>query len=452
MPTIHDMTRSTQDTDNPFYKQIAMLALAFVVASLWASDMIRLLLFVLALSYIWLSRHRFRVGSIRGIGLWHRNVTARGWHAWILALGLTLIYCFIYWKPQLLGLGGHGQANSGVIGFFDPLSYAINGHAASQWFVYGFLYTWVVLVSGIDFIRKYRHNRYQVYRTISVLFFQLVFAFVLPEIFVALQYPYFDLKHFWPLDYSFFFDWRMDSLLASGHVGLFLLVWGIVGFLVITPLMTWYYGKRWYCSWVCGCGALAETAGDSFRHLSDKSLLSWKIEKWTIYPILAFSILMTVLVLYTRFTGREAFLGVESASLSHWYGFYIGSLFSGVAGVGLYPILGNRVWCRFGCPLAAYMGLIQTFKASINFRGKKRTFQPHFRISTNGGQCISCGQCSTQCEMGIDVKSYAERGEDIIRASCVGCGICSEVCPRGVLHLELTKPIVLVGTQDMHPL
>jgi ferredoxin len=27
----------------------------------------------------------------------------------------------------------------------------------------------------------------------------------------------------------------------------------------------------------------------------------------------------------------------------------------------------------------------------------------------NGGQCISCGNCSTYCEMGIDVRSYAEK-------------------------------------------
>jgi len=38
--------------------------------------------------------------------------------------------------------------------------------------------------------------------------------------------------------------------------------------------------------------------------------------------------------------------------------------------------------------------------------------------------------------MGIDVKWYAQRGQNIIRASCVGCGICSAVCPRGVLKLE----------------
>ena len=59
-----------------------------------------------------------------------------------------------------------------------------------------------------------------------------------------------------------------------------------------------------------------------------------------------------------------------------------------------------------------------------------------FRITTNGGQCISCGNCSTYCEMGIDVRGYAQRGENIIRASCVGCGICAAVCPRGVLSLE----------------
>jgi ferredoxin len=38
--------------------------------------------------------------------------------------------------------------------------------------------------------------------------------------------------------------------------------------------------------------------------------------------------------------------------------------------------------------------------------------------------------------MGIDVRSYAQRGMDIKRASCVGCGVCSSVCPRGVLRLE----------------
>ena len=112
-----------------------------------------------------------------------------------------------------------------------------------------------------------------------------------------------------------------------------------------------------------------------------------------------------------------------AAGLQKWYGFLIGAAFSGVIGVGFYPLMGSRVWCRFGCPMAAVLGVFQ------------RCFS-RFRITTNGGQCMSCGNCSTYCEMGIDVRAYAEKGENVVRASCVGCGVCAAVCPRGVLKLE----------------
>jgi Pyruvate/2-oxoacid:ferredoxin oxidoreductase delta subunit len=78
-----------------------------------------------------------------------------------------------------------------------------------------------------------------------------------------------------------------------------------------------------------------------------------------------------------------------------------------------------------------------------------------FKISTNGGQCISCGNCSTYCEMGIDVRAYAQKGQNIVRSSCVGCGVCSAVCPRGVLKLEndsaqnrVDESPVLLGNAD----
>ena len=72
-----------------------------------------------------------------------------------------------------------------------------------------------------------------------------------------------------------------------------------------------------------------------------------------------------------------------------------------------------------------------------------------FRITTNGGQCISCGNCSTHCEMGIDVRAYAQKGQNIVRSSCVGCGICSAVCPRGVLRLENGSGDIFEKTVEM---
>ena len=187
--------------------------------------------------------------------------------------------------------------------------------------------------------------------------------------------------------------------------------------------MVYFFGKRWYCSWVCGCGGLAETLGDPYRQLSDKSMKAWKIERYLIHGVLVFAIIMTGATLYTWFSGDSQLVGIDTYNIQKTYGFLIGSVFSGVIGTGFYPVMGSRVWCRFGCPLAAYLGLVQRFKSK-------------FRITTNGGQCISCGNCSTHCEMGIDVRAYAQRGQNIVRSSCVGCGVCASVCPRGVLKLE----------------
>jgi Pyruvate/2-oxoacid:ferredoxin oxidoreductase delta subunit len=79
--------------------------------------------------------------------------------------------------------------------------------------------------------------------------------------------------------------------------------------------------------------------------------------------------------------------------------------------------------------------------------GLQQKFFSRFRITTNGNQCISCGNCSTYCEMGIDVRSYAQKGQNIVRSSCVGCGICAAVCPRGVLKLENGSADVNIKTE-----
>ncbi|NNE28921.1 MAG: 4Fe-4S binding protein [Saprospiraceae bacterium] len=337
--------------------------------------------------------------------------------AWVGVLtGIYLIgfYVLLYWNPEFI---------TPWITIADPVSELINGGPASRWFLYGLLYTIIVLVMGIRMIAKYRHNQYQVIRTSSVMFFQTCFAFLIPEILGVLNKPQFDFKNIWPLNYSFFFDWNIDQLISSGGLGVFMLVWGILLVIIGVPLFTYFFGKRWYCSWVCGCGGLAETLGDPYRQLSDKSLRAWKYERYIIHGVLVFAVLMTGLVLTSYFTGNSRVIGFDSNNVRTWYGFLIGSAFAGIVGTGFYPLMGNRVWCRFGCPLAAYLGLVQRFKS-------------RFRITVNGSQCISCGNCSTYCEMGIDVRHYAQRGQDVVRASCVGCGICAAVCPRGVLRLE----------------
>jgi polyferredoxin len=421
------------------------------------------------------------------------SLTARGVFGWFAGVIFTVFYIQLYWYSDSL---------EALVRLFDPISFLLQGKSADQWFVYGTIYTFLIFFLGIKFMVKYRHNRYQFWRTVVVIFSQLVFAYFLPQIMEGLNFNsatvngeylgYYNGNPVktWPLDESAFTPGHLEAYAQKAYqpVGMAYLSWSIILFLVITPFVTFLVGKRWYCSWFCGCGGLAETAGDSFRQLSDKSVTAWKIERWVIHSVMVFVFVMTVGVLYTYFSGKEfalvfpsfnktiifsilmgiSLLGIlgliyayrvngkknnvliaaivifafimimlviayfsgskhafmlKSSSIKNAYGFFIGSAFSGVIGVGFYPILGNRVWCRFGCPMAGYMGLFQRFVSK-------------FRITTNGAQCISCGNCSTYCEQGIDVRAYAQKGEDIKRASCVGCGICSAVCPRGVLKLE----------------
>lgn len=427
--------------------------------------------------------YRGKHEGIKNDGVWFKSMTNRGLWAWVTGIALTAFYVVLYWYPEYLGLREEGE-NTGIIALFDPISRLISGLPSSQWFVYGTLYTVAILIFGYKFILKYRHNKYEVLRTFSVMFFQLGFAFLIPEILIRLNQPYFNPANIWPLNYDFFAGYKMDGFFAAGNIGVLMFAFGVISIFVITPILTYKYGKRWYCSWVCGCGGLAETAGDPYRHLSDKSQFAWKVERWVIHSVLVFVVVMTIAVIYSYlienpsegwltkntflwlsagaltllfavimifkrkelakdarkgaiiylsvilsiiainyFSGNYRIFFWDGHTLRAWYGFLIGAAFSGVIGVGFYPIFGNRVWCRFGCPMAAVLGMQQ------------RLFS-RFRITTNGGQCISCGNCSTYCEMGIDVRAYAQKGENIVRSSCVGCGICSAVCPRGVLKLE----------------
>lgn len=355
--------------------------------------------------------------GIKNNGIFFNAMKNVQWLGILTGCWLIAFYVFLYFYPEYM--------TNWVI-MVDPVSRMLSGNEAGRFFLYGFIYTLCILVMGIRMIITYRHSKYQILRTCSVMFFQTAFAFLIPEIMIRLNQPYFDFKNIWPLDYSFFFNNRLDTLLANGGLGVFMLVWGIALIIIAVPVLVFFFGKRWYCSWVCGCGGLAETLGDPYRQLSSKKLNAWKIERWMIHAVLVFAVVMTSGVLYTYFTSASWFLFFDSYKLREVYGAFIGAGFAGVVGTGFYPLMGNRTWCRFGCPLAAYLGIIQRFKS-------------RFRITTNGGQCISCGNCSTYCEMGIDVRWYAQRGQNIVRSSCVGCGICSAVCPRGVLNLEIKE-------------
>lgn len=427
---------------------------------------------------------------------WKRPMRSRGAIAWVASLALITFYLLLYLP------GSTFFPNFPDV--LTPIATAM--HLPSKWFLYGLLYSTAMVIGGFFMLRKHGNSRYHRIRTITVVAVQVVLAFSLPLALNIAGKPELYLTYVWPLSYDKLFPSTLAALPPAAAL------WFVFASLVLFPVLAFRYGKRFYCSWVCGCGGLAETFGDPWRHLSNRSTGAWRFEQWSIHGVLVLVLLTTGLVVADSVSRagvvgdaggpngaawtlsaalakeaadlgdaappppaaelreqaasvrarvealdppdwlREKLAPVEEAasrgaaaeqaqlvhdlaynvvptgpldraasSLKGAYAFFIGALFSGVAGVGLYPLMGTRVWCRFGCPMAAILGLVQKLG--------------RFRIAVKKDMCISCGNCSAYCEMGIDVRAYAQANLDVRRASCVGCGMCAHVCPRGVLRL-----------------
>jgi ferredoxin-type protein NapH len=299
----------------------------------------------------------------------------------------------------------------------------------NKWFLYGTLYTIGMIGGGIYYLRKHGNSAYNKYRIGVNIGVQVTLAwsipFVLPLFFTT------DPGEFWHYEQYFASIWPLDWYeLHPGILGsmpfAFALIVLFLAF-VVAPLASVFFGKRWYCSWVCGCGGLANTFGDPWRHLTASSTASWRFERVAVHTVMFLAIGSTFLLFLDGFAGlqgtaHEVIAGGRWWSLKSLYGLVVGSILAGVVGVGLYPLMGARVWCRNFCPMAAMLGWQQKLG--------------RFRITVKPDMCISCGNCTTYCEMGIDVRSYAQSNESFTRSACVGCGMCAHVCPRGVLKLE----------------
>lgn len=214
-------------------------------------------------------------------------------------------------------------------------------------------------------------------------------------------------------------------------VGLFYLIWGALATLVIIPILSVFHGKR-YCTWFCGCGGLAETLGDRWRHLAPKGKVSRRWE-WMNRAVLIWSAVTVVLVIVNVGLGRWVSGQPFGAGLSqspftakmlHAYTVFADLWLVGIIPVTLYPFFGGKIWCRYWCPLAKWMEMWSRWFGRL-------------RIASND-KCITCGECSRYCQVGIDVMGFAKNQQafDNRNSSCIHCGICITVCPMDVLSFE----------------
>jgi len=313
---------------------------------------------------------------------------------------------------------------------FKALSFA--GRPWSFW--YTVLYTLVMTFFGLEALKRWglnRRDKFQIWRYVSLLSFQWIFFFLIPEFLFqwAVRYQWvgeklasdptftqqawraYGLIYAWPLFfYTFFYNPHQVWI-----------VWGVLLITVILPVFVLFNGKR-YCSWICGCGGLAETLGDRWRHLASKGPTSVKWE-WMNWAVLGAAFVVTAMMLLRD--SVAIFRSAAPAALD-WYHLGVDVWLVGILPVTLYPFFGGKVWCRYWCPLAKLMHIMSGIYGRLKIS--------RFRIVPND-KCIGCTECSRNCQVGIDVMSFALKQEvlDNTNSSCIGCGICVSVCPMDVL-------------------
>ncbi len=306
---------------------------------------------------------------------------------------------------------------------FSEQAYAdiLSDRGYQQGYLYSLLYTLVMLIFGFEALVRWRgvarDKRYQTYRYLSLLSFQLGF-FLIVNIFAvqALTVKYawraWGLYQPFPLFFNTFFWWYDGDpqWIVLTFVGA-----GLFGSLIAIPIAARKHGKR-FCTWVCGCGGLAETLGDRWRHLAPKGRRSRAWEFQGVLILLASVLVGLVVVGLYETDGNNAWWSAYSYVVDFWL--------VAVIPIALYPFFGGKVWCRYWCPLAAYNGLLAKWYGKL-------------KIVSNDN-CISCTQCSKYCQVGIDVMSFAKNQApfDNKNSNCIQCGICIDVCPMDVLSFS----------------
>jgi polyferredoxin len=241
----------------------------------------------------------------------------------------------------------------------------------------------------------------------------------------------------WPINWIL----QLDPLVALGTIfstGKF--YWPLhcgLGTVVITIIF-----GRFFCGWVCPFGALHQFVGfwGNRRKTTPEKILLNKYRKAqgikyfilvfflsaAAFPSIAASLqtgLLDPIPLVTRsfqlvllpIFDRGTYL--TSVNVRYYeYGWLIFAVFAATV---LLNLVIPRFYCRFICPLGAFLGIINRFSI--------------WRIGKNKSECINCKLCEKSCEGGC------EPAGNIRISECVLCFNCLDDCGHEIISYQ-TQP------------
>ena len=190
----------------------------------------------------------------------------------------------------------------------------------------------------------------------------------------------------------------------------------------IVLVLTLVFG-RVFCSHFCPLGALQELMRALGKKMGIKKDVELPAQIDRVARYFKYIVLLAIIYFSFQF-GDLVFRAYDPFNaLMHLGEEFDEKIFgySILAAVIVGSLFSRSWWCRYACPLGAFLGAV-------------RKLSP-FKIERNVKSCIGCGGCNRVCPAGLDVA----RAKAITSADCISCMACVSDCPKSSLVAKVGK-------------
>jgi polyferredoxin len=210
---------------------------------------------------------------------------------------------------------------------------------------------------------------------------------------------------------------------------------GLLIFLFV--VLTAFWVKKSFCSWVCPIGFLSEILNRVHYRLFKKGLQVYPLLDFVLrslkYFLLAF-FLFTILykmspVALEQFVFSSYNIVADIKMLKFFTDISTTALVSILASVML-SILIRYCWCRYLCPYGALLGVLG--------------FLSPFKVRRDASSCTTCKKCDRACPCSISIS----KTDAVVSDECFACGKCVDACPEeNTLFISLPKKKVKLSAR-----
>lgn len=184
----------------------------------------------------------------------------------------------------------------------------------------------------------------------------------------------------------------------------------LLGATVVTALVF----RRAFCGRICPLGYLQELAGGIGRRVLGRRLTVPaaldRPARYLKYAVLAVVVGLTWLtadLIIRPYDPWAAYQHLSSSSLFTEFGVGFSVLAVSLAGSIAY----DRFFCKYACPMGAFLSLVSRFSV--------------FKVRRQVDTCIDCGLCDRACPTNVRVSTAGT----VTSPECIDCGECLTACP-----------------------